>query len=380
MMRISRLLLVALASMLVPAGAAVAAAAKAGKAAAVKCSRCRDTGRVPCPLHDRASPRYQPFCSACPEPACCKGVGWTPCPRCADDETKSRFDRIAALYAKEREGAGFYPYGADLLCSACEHFRFKAAATHRECHEFHAVAEKAFGLFRRTFGEKAVDEMKWDDKGHMLLLPSREEYHRFLDWWFEQHPTANANEKDFLRGGHGVRMVSDRLEVLVTGQTLGQKEDKSRLLHRIAHGAGHLAIENHRVHAHIPDWLDEGWAARSEMEALREPIVYCVQYAAGGASDRKPSEWRQIVRDALRRKRLPPWEKLFEMKVGDMHAEEWAMALSIVSWLLEQSPAKFVRIVDAIKDGKSSKEALEAVLEKDLAAIEKAWQRWALLH
>jgi len=36
--------------------------------------------------------------------------------------------------------------------------------------------------------------------------------------------------------------------------------------------------------------------------------------------------------------------------------------------------------VDAVKEGKSSKEAVEAVLEQDLAKTERAWQRWALLH
>ncbi len=359
-----------------------AGTAKVGKekGEAPKCAQCRDTRRVPCALHERASARYQPFCSACPHPRCCKGAGWTPCARCADDETKARFERIAALYAKEREGAGFYPYGKDFFCSACEHFRFKGAMTHKEAHEFHAAAEKAFALFRRTFGQQAVDDLKWDEKGHMLLLPSREQYHAFLDWYYEQHPNANPNEKDFLRSANGVRMITDRLQVLVRAQTYGKGEDKNSLLHRIAHGAGHLAIENHKEHGNTPDWLGEGWAARSEIEALREPQVYCVQYVAGGAAERKPQEWRQLVRDAIRKKHLPTFEKLFEMKVGEMHAEEWAMALSIVSWLLEQSPGRFVRIVDAVKEGKSSREALEAALEKDLATIEKSWQRWALLH
>ena len=72
--------------------------------------------------------------------------------------------------------------------------------------------------------------------------------------------------------------------------------------------------------------------------------------------------------------------ELFEMQVGDMHAVEWATALSLVSWLIEQSPSKFARIVEAIKEGKSSKEAMEAVLEQDLAKTEKAWQRWVVLH
>ncbi|MBM4033881.1 MAG: hypothetical protein FJ291_19180 [Planctomycetes bacterium] len=371
---------IASALLLLPQAAALAAAAKAPKAEAFKCAQCRDTMRVPCPTHDRASARYQPFCSACPEPACCRGVGWTPCPRCADEATKKRAEAIAALYAKERAGGGFYPYGTGLFCGASAHYRFKAAATHKECHEYQAVAEKAFSLFSKTFGEKGVDEIKWDDKGHMLLLPSREEYHRFLDWYYERHPTANPNEKDFLKGGKGVHMVTERLEVLIVGQSQGEREDKARTLHRIAHGAAHLAIENYKTHGRTPDWLGEGWAARSEIEALREPMIYCAQYAPGGAAERKPQEWRQVVRDAIRKKSAPPFPKLFDMKVGEMQATEWAVALSLVSWLLEQSPAKFVRIVDAVKEGKSSKEALEAVLEMDLAKIEKAWQRWALFH
>ncbi|HPD17647.1 MAG TPA: hypothetical protein PLE19_22130 [Planctomycetota bacterium] len=360
---------------------ALTPAAWAAAAKAPQCAQCRDTGRVPCPLHDRASARYQAFCSACPEPACCKGVGWKPCPRCADEATRKRFDAVAALYAKEREGSGFYPYGADFLRTASEHFRFKAAAApHKECHEYHAAAEKAFSLFRKVFGEQAVDELKWDEKGHFLILASREQYHKFLDWYYEQHPNANANEKDFLREGSGVRMISDRLQVLIGDPAYGARDDKDSLLHRIAHAAGHLAIENHKVHGNTPDWLDEGWAARSEIEALREPQVYCVEYSSPGVGERKPKEWRQIVREALRAKKAPTLEKLFEMKVGDMHAVEWATALSLVTWLLEQGQPSFARMVDAIKDGQASKAAVEAALGKDLAAIEKAWQRWALFH
>ena len=380
MMRVCVVGAFAAASMLAAQAPALAAAPKGAKGDAVKCAQCRDTKRVPCPVHDRASARYQAFCSACAEPACCKGVGWKPCPRCADDETRKRAEDIAAQYAKEREGAGFYAYGQGLLCAACEHYRFKGAMNHKDCHEFHAAAEKAFSLFRKTFGERGVDELKWDGKGHMLLLASREEYHKFLDWYYEQHPTANPNEKDFLKQGSGARMVSDRVQVMILGQSLGQREDKGSLLHRIAHAAGHLALENYKVHGSTPDWLCEGWAARSEIEALRDPQVYCVQYVGGGAGERKPQDWRQIVRDAIRKKRLPAFEKLFEMKVGEMRAEEWAMALSVVSWLLEQPGGKFARIVDAVKEGKSSKEAVEAVLEQDLAKTERAWQRWALLH
>lgn len=354
--------------------------AGAAKASGPKCLKCSDTQRVPCPAHDRSSPRYRAFCSACPEPACCKGVGWTPCPQCADDDTRARFDAIAALYAKERDGRGFYPWGDGYTRAACEHYRFKTMAPHKDCHEFHSAAEKAFALFQRLFGEKGVAQLTWDEKGHILIIPSRDDFHKFLDWYYQQHPTANANEKDFLKDSQGVRMITDRLNVLVHGPSYGQAMDTNELLHRIAHGAGHLAIENYKVHGATPDWLGEGWAGRSEIEAFREPHVYCVQYVAGGGGQRKPQEWRQIVRDAIRAKKAPPLEKLFGLKVGEMGSVEWAAAISVVSWLIEQPGGKFVRIVDAIKDGKGSKEALEAVLEKDLPTLEKTWQRWAMFH
>ena len=344
---------------------------------AFRCDLCRDTGRVPCRAHDRRSRRPKAFCSACPEPGCCSGVRWTPCPKCADEATKARFEAAKAMYAKERRGEGFYPWGEGLFRAACEHYRFKAAATHAECHKFHAVAEKAFGLFLRIFGEEAADEIQWHEKGHFLILSSRDQFQQFLTW-YQNNRRMNPNEIDHLRSSDGVRMIGDQLQVLIRAQTYGSKGGDDNLLHRIAHGAGHLAIENYIGPRSTPDWWGEGWAGRSEVEALGRPAVYCTQYEAGGGGGRRePHEWRRTVRDAIRGKTIPAFDKLFGMKVGDMGAVEWAMSISIVDWMVGKFPRKTVRFVADLKEGKSSKEAIEHVFERDLGVVEKAWQKWA---
>ncbi len=341
------------------------------------CATCKDTRRVPCRLHSRQRRKPKPFCSACPESECCAGVRWTPCPKCADDAMKRNADSIQATYAKERRGEGFYPWGKEgFFKAACEHYRFKAAATHGECHKFHAVAEKAFGLFLRIFGEEAVDDIQWDEKGHFLILASSAQFDEFLNWYKEDR-RMDPNRVDFLRGLRGVRMIGERLQVLVRQQTMGSKADPTMLLHRIAHGAGHLVIENYIGHRSTPGWWGEGWAGRSEVEALGRPAVYCVQYEAGGGAKRQPHQWRRTVRDAIRAKTLSSWEKLFGLKVGQMSAVEWAMSISIVDWMVTKFPRKTVRLVDAMRDGTASKEAFEEVFGRDLAAIEKAWQKWA---
>ena len=377
MRRIGALALLLVGAVAMPS--ALGAGTKAAEKAAFKCARCRDTGRVPCLVHSRGGPRYKAFCSADPEPACCKGVGWTPCPKCADEATKKRFEEIAATYERERKGEGFFPWGEKLLCAACEHFRFKAAATHSECHEFHAVAEKAFSLFQRIFGEEGVDQLSWDRKAHFLILPSRDQYHQFLDW-YKTHRNVNPNQIDFLKGGDGARLISDRLQAIVRGLSGGGKEDKEMILHKIAHAAGHLAIENYKTHGNTPDWLGEGFAGRSEIEALKEPRIYCIQYVAGGPGQRAPHEWRKTVRDAIVRRTIPSFPKLFEKKVGEMSVVDWSMSVSVVTWLAETQPRKMVKLMDEIKKGKDSREALEAALEKPVAEIEKDWQKWARTH
>jgi hypothetical protein len=346
------------------------------KAEQFKCAKCRDTKRVPCTAHDRSSRLYKPFCSACPEPACCRGVGWTPCPDCADDATKKEFEDAAATFARERNGECFYPWGEKLFCAACEHYRFKGSMTHPEAHEFHAVAEKAFSLFQRIFGEEGVGQIQWDKKGHILLFASRDQYHEFLDW-YKKSRNVNENEIEFLKGGQGARLISDRLQAIIRAESRGAGEDKATILHRVAHGAGHLAIENYFVHGNTPDWLGEGWACLSEITALGQPRVYCIQYVAGGPGQRPPHEWRQTVREAILKKTIPSFEKLFALKVGEMGVVEWSMSISVVAWLTDRFPRKAVRLVKAVKEGKASKEAFEAVFETDVATIEKEWQRWA---
>ena len=345
-----------------------------------KCKRCRDTERVPCVSHDRRSRAYKPYCSACrAEPDCCKGVGWTPCPDCATEETKARAAKIRELYAEERKGENFYEWGEGFFLAACEHYRFKAAASHEECHEFHAVAEKAFDLFERIFGQDGVDDLQWEDKGHFLILSSRDQYLKYLDW-YQKTRNVDENRVNFLReeGTAGARFVGERMQAIIRPQTSGEAERKEILLHRIAHGAGHLAIENYKVFGQTPPWLGEGWAGRSEIEALKSPKIYCVDYVAGGHQDRKPEEWRRIVRDAIRTRKLPTFDRLFQYEsVGEMGSVEWAMSIGIVDWLVTKYPNKTPRLVDAIKDGHASKDAFEDVFGADLQKIEDVWKKWA---
>jgi len=380
MSRCARFVLLLVGAVSLPAMAAAGTTPKAAEKAGPRCALCRDTLRVPCPIHSRMSARYKAFCSEDAEPACCKGVGWTPCPNCADDATKRRFDKIATMYARERAGEGFYPWGEKLVHSACEHFRFKtSASTHSDCHEYEAVAEKAFSLFQRIFGEEGVDQLAWTEKAHFLILMSRDEYHQFLDW-YKANRNVNPQQIDFLKAGDSSRLITERLHVLVRPISGGGKDDKDLLLHRIAHGAGHLAIENYKTHGHTPDWLGEGFAGRSEIEALKDPRVYCIQYVAGGAGQHPPQEWRQTVREALLKKTIPSFPQMFEKKVGDMNVVDWSMTISVVSWLTEAYPKKTVRLVTALHEGMASKDAFEQVFEKPLAQVEKEWQKWAKTH
>ncbi len=372
------------ATTLLVALALLAAAPAAARARPAKeqhrCAKCRDTGRIPCPIHNRRSRGYKAYCSACPnEPKCCLGVGWRPCPQCADEATKAKFEAIRALYAKERRGEGFYEWGDGFFLAACEHYRFKAAASHKECHEYHAVAEGAFDLFERIFGEEGVEALQWHEKGHFLILNSRDQYLKFLEW-YKNARNVDENRIAFLaQGTSGARFIGERLQVIIRAETGGGTEQgKEIMFHRIAHGAGHLAIENYKVFGNTPVWLGEGWACRSEIEALKKPMIYCVDYVAGGHQEREPHEWKLIVRDAIRKKKIPTWERLFAYEnPGEMGSVEWAMSISIVDWLVTKFPNKTERLVDAIKDGTASKEAFEHVFEAELAKIESVWQRWA---
>jgi len=381
-----RIVSLVLAAMLVVPTAAVARPSRRPAPKQYDCATCRDTHRVPCRFHSRKLRRPKPFCSACDEPECCGGVRWTPCPKCADEATKARHQSTRDTYAKERRRDGFYVWGkVGFFHAACEHYRFKGAFTHDEAHTYHAVAEKAFGLFTRILGEEAVDDIQWDEKGHFLILESSVQFDEFLNWYKENRRASNANAVEHLRGSRGVRLLGERLQVLVRQQTMGAKADGSMFLHRIAHAAGHLVIENYIGIRQTPDWWGEGWAGYSEVVALGRPAVYCVQYEAGGGGRREPHEWKRTVRDAIRAKTVPAWEKLFGMKVGEMGAVEWATSISIVAWMTEKFPRKTARLVKALRaanmrDGTASKVALEEVFEHKLDVIEKAWLKWARLQ
>jgi hypothetical protein len=343
------------------------------------CTLCRGTKRAPCKFHDRRSRACRALCSACKTvPSCCKGVGWTPCKRCADDETRADYEAAAAGREKEQRGEGFYPFGEGYFLSACEHFRFKSATvTHKRLHEYHATAEKAFALFTKTFPD-ARDHLTGDSKAHFLILPDPDTYEKFLAWCVSRGVMTD-NAVEFYKRSTTLHHRSERVHVLTDAESWGGEEDQTMRLHRIAHGAGHFALAEYEDPKQGPPWLIEGWAANAEIAALGSPRVHCVTYVGGGTGEAlPPQKWRETVRGAIRRRKLPAWPRLFELDYGEMQAVEWSTAVSIVAWLLERYPKRLTALVAAIKQGKTSEEAFQDAFKADLARIQKAWRAWAI--
>jgi len=125
-----------------------------------------------------------------------------------------------------------------------------------------------------------------------------------------------------------------------------------------------------------PDWLVTGFAYYGAYAATGKNLVHRIAY--------RPNElqlgenWNLELKRIAAAGHLKPWDNLFLLSLADWTSREHVAAYSIVSFLFQKDPKKFLQLVIEFRQkGRRSTEAVEAAYGEKIADLQQQWLRWA---
>lgn len=124
-----------------------------------------------------------------------------------------------------------------------------------------------------------------------------------------------------------------------------------------------------------PVWLSEGFAAYSEYVVLRNVRWYSI-YDANNPPELGDS--LAVIRRLANAGKLRRFEKFLPRQLSEYEPADYPQAFSLVYYLLNKAPAKFLDFARLLRGGASGAEALEDGLDTKLATLEGEWGKWAL--
>jgi len=126
----------------------------------------------------------------------------------------------------------------------------------------------------------------------------------------------------------------------------------------LVHEATHAFLHRYRSQRHIPAWLNEGLANYIAEAVLQD------RCSNGEAAD------------AVARAIAAGGQSLGEIfsDTGPLDARHYPVAHSLVSFLIERDAAAFARLIDDLKDGVATTDALQKHFGFDLTQLEVQWR------
>ena len=356
-------------------------------APAVRCTKCKHTGRLACKEHDKDACAREDgvlYCSEVASCVACEGTGFLDCPKCENPAVE------AALAAK-REGSAraakrlawvdeTWNDGRDsqdtLRKVETEHFvlvwemeGLKIDRKRRDEHEtMHIYAERLEQLFDdyvRTFQARPGE---WKQKSVVLVWhltsDQRDASLRFCN---------NASDS-------GVKLLGATPRYSVCANKQNFKDDEA--LHRgIVHNVAHLLLAHQRPSHWIGDkkygWADAGVAHWFEDLYWKRCTNYCYQ-EQNTQVDYKGGRYRLAVRKMVASDKQPSVGAVFSRTTNELAPPEHAVSFSYVDYLIHVDGAKFNALMKRLRGKAETRDALMKIYEMNPLQMEERWKAWVL--
>ena len=243
--------------------------------------------------------------------------------------------------------------GTRLRAAETPHFLFFSDADGRTTARFTAWGEALYDSLREQFGLPKRERV-WHGKCVVLLFRNRAEFDAYART-FDRHDAAQAGAY-FAVEGHG----PDGPQLVHMCFPLDRRDER-RLQELFAHEGTHAFFELYRAPGRLPLWLHEGLA--EYMTTVNDRALRASKWPAAARAARSPASL----------------QRLFAREAGEeMTLDEYAVAFTLVDFLLDAGRERFKQFVDALKDGRPQNAALAAAYGFDLRELEVRWREHAL--
>ena len=120
-----------------------------------------------------------------------------------------------------------------------------------------------------------------------------------------------------------------------------------------------------------PPWLNVGYSAYCENMTLKANRVNSLEYALNNLQI--DPDWSLAVRRLAAAGGLKPWNDMFPKLLRDYQAEDHLTAYTMVAFLIQYKPQKFLDFIKETKSGLGSAEALEKAYGETVPQLQQRW-------
>ncbi|HOX39144.1 MAG TPA: DUF1570 domain-containing protein [Candidatus Brocadiia bacterium] len=214
--------------------------------------------------------------------------------------------------------------------------------------------QDAFTWLSRDVFELAPEDELWEGKCIVFVFTSRKTYERFCTEIAELPDLTKAQAFFARRGGR----------VVIAGAMPDVRDAKPVMGSVLVHELTHAFLEYYRTTGNAKVWLHEGLAQFMEIRGYPELGL--------GRSQ------AEIIRGQLRIGNLPMLSEIFVFQSirGDDH-KSYALAWSVVDFMIRIDARKFARFVDEVKTGKTEEEAIGTAYRMPMKRFEAMWREHA---
>jgi hypothetical protein len=341
------------------------------------CFRCKGTGKIPV---DRPSLEQGVLhCSHYYRNDETGGVGFLVCDRCNDPEAQFEFDDRREVIRRWLESCSEFEKAAGIregVLLETEYIRLffalpsisfnrKRYDMHRGAHDYMDLLLRVFDEYRRIFG---IESESPSPKHEIFIFDDRDSFSRFVK---------------SVRGSSGMNIAGLKLRGnicwFITWRDPANTGRDELLRQKVVHNFGHLLIFKYRSRTHdLPTWLDVGFANYMEYLFYQDNRNTCFIEVPPASAWREGGGWKsRLKRDAIGKKQLV-FADFHDKDLNAYDYRDMAYAFSYVDFFIENDIEKFRELVDRIKQGTGSLDAVREVYGWLPPELTEAWRGYVL--
>lgn len=356
-------------------------------APAVRCTKCKHTGRLHCKEHPKSECELEDhvrYCSVVADCDSCGGAGFIDCPKCVNEAVEAKLARhrerslarakkLAWIDEKWNEGRKTLN---TLRKTETEHFVLvwemdglkidkKRRSEHETMHIYATRLEQLFTDYVATWQARPGD-FKQQSVVLVWQLPNDQ-----LD--ASLRFCTNASRQ-------GVKLLGGNPRYSVCANKQNFKGDEE--LHRnMMHNVAHLLLSHQRPSAWIGNkkygWADEGVAHWFEDLYFGKCTNYCYQEANTNV-DFKGGKYRLAVRKMVAADSQPSVGTVFSRTTDELTLPEHAVSFSYVDYLIHLDGKKFNVLMQRLRAKEVTRDALKRIYDMNPLQFEEAWKAFVL--
>lgn len=205
------------------------------------------------------------------------------------------------------------------------------------------------------------------DEHNLIFMADNKSYGDMLDKLFANVP---ADQREKAKKSPGFGNANEQLMDMSVG---GLAANPAALKAKAAFTVGVMLIQSATLGAGGP-WLQEGFRCYCENEATGYNTLSNV---APVNNEKLGKLWAEDMKKRVKDNKASTWSEIFAITdLKAMKLGEYQQSWSMVTYLIKMDPARFDKVVLAIRDGETATNAIEKTYGKKLTEMQAYWAAW----